>query len=284
MNIRKVVAIITLGGGIVAGIWALGLLAYTGHADAQTPTPTKTPTPAERCVGVKYVRGDWGYSRAKNEAAVFQQAKSVTVGNVTFWQATWTGALGTHESMFDLDHQVSLAEAHKLGGCQWNKKAKAAFANDIITDAKDTLTNLYLTTPGFNAGKGGLSPAEIAAIESKDSTVKATLKDKATATGYCRARHAVLTRYRLTKPETESQCVNYLVSGVANPTPVVTPTSSSTLTPAPTPTRRTYASCAAADSAGETLVQGNKGKGKGYPQWMVPTARDGDKDGIVCER
>ena len=45
-----------------------------------------------------------------------------------------------------------------------------------------------------------------------------------------------------------------------------------------------YGSCEEAESVGEQRVQGSKGGGRGFPKAMVPTARDGDGDGIVCER
>ena len=45
-----------------------------------------------------------------------------------------------------------------------------------------------------------------------------------------------------------------------------------------------YRSCDEAAAAGEQRVQGNKGDGKGFPQAMVPSARDGDRDGVVCEQ
>jgi hypothetical protein len=46
----------------------------------------------------------------------------------------------------------------------------------------------------------------------------------------------------------------------------------------------TYGSCDEAEKAGEELVQGSEGDGRGFPQPMVPSARDGDGDGVVCER
>ena len=64
----------------------------------------------------------------------------------------------------------------------------------------------------------------------------------------------------------------------ATPTPLPTPTPSPTATPTP------YPSCDAAEAAGEPRVQGSKGSGHGFPGWMVPSARDGDKDGVVCEK
>ena len=45
-----------------------------------------------------------------------------------------------------------------------------------------------------------------------------------------------------------------------------------------------YRSCDEAAVAGEQRGQGNKGDGKGFPQTMVPSARDGDGDGVVCEQ
>ena len=47
---------------------------------------------------------------------------------------------------------------------------------------------------------------------------------------------------------------------------------------------RTYNSCDAAQAAGATRIQGSKGNGRGFPKWMVPSARDGDGDGVVCEK
>ena len=45
-----------------------------------------------------------------------------------------------------------------------------------------------------------------------------------------------------------------------------------------------YGSCEEAESAGEQRFQGSQGGGLDYPKAMVPSARDGDGDGVVCER
>ena len=58
-------------------------------------------------------------------------------------------------------------------------------------------------------------------------------------------------------------------------------TGSATSTPLSTGT--VYDSCDAAVAAGEPRVQGNSGSGQGFPQETVPSARDGDGDGVVCE-
>ena len=56
--------------------------------------------------------------------------------------------------------------------------------------------------------------------------------------------------------------------------------------PEPTeePVSSVYGSCEEAESAGEQRVQGSRGGGRGFPKAMVPSARDGDGDGMVCER
>ncbi len=44
-----------------------------------------------------------------------------------------------------------------------------------------------------------------------------------------------------------------------------------------------YDSCEAAVAAGEPRVLGSAGGGRGFPHATVPSARDGDGDGVVCE-
>ena len=44
-----------------------------------------------------------------------------------------------------------------------------------------------------------------------------------------------------------------------------------------------YESCEDADAAGEQRFRGVRGKEKGFPEETVPSARDEDDDGIVCE-
>ena len=71
------------------------------------------------------------------------------------------------------------------------------------------------------------------------------------------------------------------VKGQASNTEAPGPTDTTTTTPASTGTE--YASCEAAEAAGEPRVQGSSGPGLGFPQATVPSARDGDRDGAVCE-
>ena len=64
------------------------------------------------------------------------------------------------------------------------------------------------------------------------------------------------------------------------------PTATPTLEPEPESEVNTsvYGSCEEAVEAGEPRVQGSVGGGRGFPKEMVPSARDGDGDGVVCER
>ena len=52
----------------------------------------------------------------------------------------------------------------------------------------------------------------------------------------------------------------------------------------PTPEDPVNGSCEKAEAAGEERVQGSRGGGEGFPKVMVPSARDGDGDGVVCEQ
>ena len=55
-------------------------------------------------------------------------------------------------------------------------------------------------------------------------------------------------------------------------------------TPEPESSSPVYGSCEESSEAGEQRIQRSQGGGRGFPEEMVPSARDGDGDGIVCER
>ena len=76
-----------------------------------------------------------------------------------------------------------------------------------------------------------------------------------------------------------------VLTAASEPAATVEPTAASepTATPSATPSR-VYESCEDAESAGEQRRIGSNGPGRGFPPSMVPTARDGDKDGVVCEK
>ena len=98
--------------------------------------------------------------------------------------------------------------------------------------------------------------------------------------------------WQLTVTQAEHSALVEMLDTCANP-PQLTVSSQTQAVPTPAPTRhmvqptpqmRTYNSCDAAQAAGERRVQGSKGGGRGFPKSMVPSARDGDGDGVVCEK
>ena len=66
------------------------------------------------------------------------------------------------------------------------------------------------------------------------------------------------------------------------PKPTLEPTS--TATAVSPEAGEIYLSCDAAEEAGLERRTGSSGDGRGFPAWQVPSARDGDGDGVVCER
>ncbi len=79
-------------------------------------------------------------------------------------------------------------------------------------------------------------------------------------------------------------------SGPSSTSPKVEDTPEPTAEPIPTSTAvpvesgEIYPSCDDAVDAGLERIKGDSGNGRGFPDWQVPSARDGDGDGVVCER
>ena len=81
------------------------------------------------------------------------------------------------------------------------------------------------------------------------------------------------------------------VAPVATNEPTVAPTASEfreevngTATTEPDVPSATFDSCEAAETAGLERTKGSKGDGKGFPRELVVGPRDGDGDGVVCEK
>ncbi len=89
---------------------------------------------------------------------------------------------------------------------------------------------------------------------------------------------------------TSTPVATHTATPIPTPTPTETPTPEPTPTPTAIPTEGTdgngdiYESCDAAVEAGVERIRGESGSGRGFPAWQVPSARDGDGDGVVCER
>lgn len=95
-------------------------------------------------------------------------------------------------------------------------------------------------------------------------------------------------RWDLTMTAVESEIVMDMLGTCEDPPEVEVETLdyTGTVTGEDRPTAETtaYSSCEEAAEAGEDRVQGSQGGGRGFPAEMVPSARDGDGDGVVCER
>ena len=97
-------------------------------------------------------------------------------------------------------------------------------------------------------------------------------------------------RWELTMTDAEAEAVMDMLWTCENPPEVVVSEALESATgeykpePAEEPQNSVYGSCQEAGFAGESRFQGSQGGGLGYPKAMVPSARDGDRDGIVCEK
>ena len=192
------------------------------------------------------------------------------------WLAPYTGTVVTDPGKLDVDHMVPLGNAHLSGAWQWSAQQKERYANHL----KDP-QHLIAVTARANRSKGARGPEawkpEDRSYWCQYATDWITIKDD----------------WGLTVTLREADALTGMLDTCANPpklqlshgdTPIDPRPTNGPHYPTHTPTVRTYSSCDAAQTAAEIRVQGSKGGGRGFPKWMVPSARDGDGDGVVCEK
>ena len=274
---------------------------------AAAPTPTPAPKPetvarvvlaiavAETPPGLPaYSRDDWRHwidedgdcQDTRNEVLLAESRTAVTYRSDRpcrvasgRWLAPYSGVVVSDPGKLDIDHVVPLANAHRSGAWQWSAEEKRRYANYLGEP-----NHLIAVTAGANRSKGARGPEE---WQPPDGSywcryavdwVIIKLKWDLTAT---RAEFAAL-------QDMLSTCAvpHQLAAVVALEKPDLPRFGSSTATPAPTadPPGGPYGSCDEAEAAGATRVLGSRGSGRGFPKAMVPSARDGDGDGVVCER
>ena len=196
----------------------------------------------------------------------------VTAGQ---WLAPYSNVVVTEPGKLDIDHMVPLGNAHASGAWNWSAAQRERYAN-YLADPQ----HLIAVTASANRSKGARGPEN---WKPEDRTY------------WCQYAVDWITikeDWDLTVTASEhSALVEMLDTCVSPPQLTVSHQTQSGPTPAPTrnaaqptPQTRTYANCDAAEAAGERRIQGSKGGGKGFPKWMVPSARDGDGDGVVCEK
>ena len=239
-----------------------------------------------------YDRGDWQHwtdddgdcQNTRHEVLVAESTAPVTFKTgrqcqvaTGQWAALYTGATVTDAGSLDVDHLVPLKHAHDSGGWQWDSDRKRQYANDLT--AAD---HLIAVTASANRQKGSQGPAEWKPL------------NPAAWCQYARAWITVKLTWGLTSTTAEHTALREMLGTCANGGAMVAPVAAPTATPRPLPTATPvptarpsggpYANCEAAVAAGEPRVRGSKGNGRGFVAWKVPSARDGDGDGVVCER
>ena len=242
----------------------------------------------------KYDRDDWKHwtdanddcQDARNEALIAESRTAITFRTdrkckvaTGEWLTPYSNTVVTEAGMLDVDHMVPLGNAHLSGASSWPAERKERYANYL-----ENPQHLIAVSRGANRSKGARGPEEWKP------------EDRSYWCQYAFDWITIKDTWALTVTQREHDALSQMLNTCATPPKLMTsgqsqggqtPGATSTPVPpvpTPTPATRTYASCEAAQAAGEPRVQGRKGSGRGFPKWMVPSARDGDGDGVVCER
>ena len=193
------------------------------------------------------------------------------------WLAPYSNTIVTDPGRLDVDHMVPLGNAHDSGAWQWSANRREQYAN-YLEDPQ----HLIAVTASANRSKGARGPDEWKPEDRsywcQYATDWITIKDIWNLT-VIQAEHDTLVQMLNTCANRPHLMVAH--QSQVGPTPIPT---GAPVRQTPTATVVSYSSCDAAQAADETRVQGTKGSGRGFPKWMVPSARDGDGDGVVCER
>ena len=278
-------------------------------ASSQVPTSTRYPrsrlpkTPIPLFIRVAaipstlpaYSRGDWKHwtdadrdcQDARNEVLIEESLSAVTFRAdagcrvaTGQWLAPYTNTVVTDPGKLDVDHMVPLGNAHQSGAWGWPAERKEFYANYL-----DDTQHLIAVTASANRSKGARPPDEWKP------------EDESYWCQYAIDWVTIKSTWDLTVTEPEYRALADMLATCDNPHALIVaddnapaapgaPGATSTPVPPPiqSPAATTYASCDAAQAAGEPRIQGSQGNGRGFPKSMVPSARDGDGDGIVCER
>ena len=186
----------------------------------------------------------------------------------------WAPHLGHHlenPAAIDVDHHVPLKNAHVSGGWRWDAARKQEYANHLTDPA-----HLVAISSRHNRSKGARGPEEWAP------------PDNDLWCQYALDWTQIKQRWDLSMTRVESEIVMDMLYTCEDPPKVDVESLDylGTVTGEDKPTAETtvYANCEEAAAAGEERIQGSQGGGRGFPAEMVPSARDGDGDGVVCER
>ena len=278
---------------------------------AENP-PTAAPTPGASLVIIvapvptdvaEYKRSDWKHwidedddcQDARQEVLISESLVKVTYESekkcrvaTGQWYGAFTGTNVEAPIGVDIDHLVPLKNAHDSGGYAWSSTRKQEYANNL-----EDPDHLIAVTRGANRSKGAKGPEEWRP------------PDEGYWCQYATDWTEVKMEWGLTMTQRETEAIIEMLdtceepvqieaksgeSASGNGTSRQSGTEGATATPTLVPelesqgTVSVYGSCEDAIDAGESRVQGSAGEGRGFPKEMVPSARDGDGDGVVCER
>ncbi len=227
--------------------------------------------------GTGYVRRDYdqgGWGDADGDGCNTREevliAEAIRLRGVTAscgpvdgaWLSWFDGRTLTDARDVEIDHLVPLAEAHRSGAARWAADGKHAFADDLSSPH-----SLTAVSAESNRDKSDSDPAAWRP------------PDPAAWCRYARNWIAVKLKWGLAADEAEASALREMLStctedGNAGPDERLD-----------RPVRVfPYATCAEAEAAGLERRRGPRGSGSGFPADQVAYARDGDEDGIVCER
>ena len=249
---------------------------------APTALPSGLPQLLVRAVPFNlptYDRDDWRHwvdddgdcQNARHETLVAESRIAVTFTDeerctvaTGEWLDPYTGDLLTSARDLDVDHMVPLSNAHRSGAWDWDAARRLAYANDLTY-----ANHLIAVTSSVNRAKSDNGPEEWRPPDASYwcqyaidwATIKADWGLSATPA------------------EWDALIAMAATCGDELP-PSPTPPPTATLAPGTT----VYASCDEAVAAGLPRQKGTRGDGQGFPADAVPSARDGDSDGVVCER
>ena len=169
----------------------------------------------------------------------------------------------------DVDHLVPLKNAHDSGGWAWNSARKEDYANYLGDPG-----HLIAVTSAANRSKGAKGPEEWRP------------SDEGYWCQYATDWTEVKFEWGLTMTQGEAEAVIAMLDTCEQPVEV----EAGRLRTSPRPCRNLKGKVEYTSRAGkrrlpgESRVQGSAGGGRGFPEEMVPSARDGDGDGVVCEQ
>ena len=267
---------------------------------ANTLAITVAPIPADI---PEYNRSQWDHwidedgdcQDARQEVLILESLVEVTFESerkcrvaTGRWYGAFTGTYAEAPGDLDIDHLVPLKNAHDSGAWAWVPAKKQEYANYLGNP-----DHLIAVTKGANRSKGAKGPEEWQP------------PDEGYWCQYATDWTEVKMEWGLTMTQTEIGTVIEMLDTCEEPVEVKAEraegiagtdtseraapgeaTATPTLVPELEPEENTpvYGSCEEAVEAGESRVQGSVGGGRGFPKAMVPSARDGDGDGVVCER